>query len=139
MFILPIYLYAPCTFIHPQGCTHTPYAHTLLCICVFLQALHVVGGCNGLPFVLGHLSYTTPVWGCLPFNYSTHTQSLVPCASVFFRDISMLCMHFPSVEGFGGVPPSVGVGFVASALEMSLCSFFSIFYSALCLTFQQWL
>ena len=34
----------------------------------------------------------------------------------------MLCGHFPSVEGFGGVPPSVG-GLGASAHEMSICSF----------------
>ena len=82
-----------------------PYSSVHQCV---LEALHVVGGCNGLPFVLGHLPYTTPVWGCLPFNYTPHTQSLVPCALVCFRDISMLCGHFPSVEGFGHVPPSVG-------------------------------
>ena len=76
--------------------------------------------------MLGLLPYTTPVWGCLPFKYIPHTQLLVSCASVCFRDISMLCGHFPSVEGFWGVPPSVG-GLGASALEMSICSFLYIF------------
>ena len=75
---------------------------------------------------VGTPPYTTPVWGCLHFNYTPHTQSLVPCALVCFRNISMLCGHFPSVEGFGGVPPSVGE-FGASALEMSTCSFLYIF------------
>ena len=56
-----------------------------------------------------------------------HTQSLVPCALVCFRDISMLCGHFPSVsKGLGVFPPSVGVE-GASALEMSICSFLYLF------------
>ena len=92
MFAFPHMFVCPYMFIcSPRG-VHTPHmAHTLLCICVFLEALHVVGDCNGLPFVL-----------------ASHTQSLVPCASVCFRDISILCWHFPSIEGFGAVPPSFG-------------------------------
>ena len=42
----------------------------------------------------------------------------------------MLCGHFPSIEGFGGVCPSVG-GLGASALEMSYshsCTFFVVHY-----------
>ena len=49
---------------HPPSIKHM--LHTLLCLCVFLEAWHVVGGCNGLPFVLGNLPYFTPVWECLP-------------------------------------------------------------------------
>ena len=53
------------------------------------------------------LPYITPVWGASLY-YTPHTQLLVPCTSVCFGDISMLCGLFPSVEGFGGVSPSVG-------------------------------
>ena len=108
------HFYASCTFVcplyicMPPGVYTPPYApYSSVHPCVF-GGFSCCGGCNGLPFVLGHLPYTTPVWGCLPFNYTLHTQSLVPCASVCFRDTSMLCGHFPSVEGFGGVPHQLG-------------------------------
>ena len=67
---MPMFV-CPHTFIHPsyvhmpKGCT-PPYAPHSLCICMFSEALHVMGGCNGLPFVLGHFPYTTPVWGASP-------------------------------------------------------------------------
>ena len=95
---MPLYIHTP------AGVYTCHMPQTLLCHCVFLEALHVVGGCNGLPFVLGDPPYITPVWGYLPLIHP-HTQSLVPCALVCFRDISMLHGHFPSVEGFGGVSP----------------------------------
>ena len=95
----------PHMFVCPQG-VHTPICpHTLLCLCVFLEALQVVGGYNGLPFVLGHPPLHHPCMGCLPFNYTPTLSCWPPCALVCFRDISMLCGHFPSVEGFGGVSP----------------------------------
>ena len=78
---------------------------------------------------LPYIPYITPVGGASPLLH-LHTQSLVPCALVCFRDISMLSGHFPSVEGFGGVSCiSWGVG--ASALEMSYahsCTFFVVHY-----------
>ena len=80
----------------------------------------------GSPLCWDTLPYITPVWGCFPLITSPNTQSLVPCAFACFRDINMLCGHFPSVEGFGGVSPSVG-GLEPSALEMSICSFLYIF------------
>ena len=71
-------------------CSYTPIcSHTSLCICMFSEALHIVGGCKGLPFVLEHFPYTAPAWGFLPFICTTHTQLLVLCASVCFGDISM--------------------------------------------------
>ena len=108
----PIHLYTPSMFVHPQGCTHPICPHTLLCICVF-GGFACCGGYNGLPFVLGHPPLHHPICRCLLFNYTPHTQSLVPCALVCFRDISMLCGHFPFVEGFGGVSP---ISLEASAL-----------------------
>ena len=131
-----------------SGCPHICTPHTFICpICLHPWGAHIphmppyssvhlccwrlcmlVGGCNGLPFLLGHLPYTTPVWGCLPFNYTPHTQSLVPCALVCFRDISMLCGHFPSVEGFGGVPPSVGGHQHLRYPYAHSCTFFVVHY-----------
>ena len=102
----PIHLYAPICLYTPRG-VHTPHMPPiLLCICMFLEALHVVGGSNGLPFVLGHFPYTTPVWGCLSFIYTPpHPVVGSQYISMFQGIISMLCRHFPSVEGFGGVLP----------------------------------
>ena len=84
----------------------SPYApHTLLCLCVFLEALHVVGVVMGSPLCWDTLLTSG---GASPF-YTPHTQSLVPCASVCFRDINMLCGHFPSVsKGLGVFPPPIG-------------------------------
>ena len=110
---MPLCLYIP---IHLYTPIHL-YAPILLCASVCSQRLlHVVGGCKGLPFVLGHFHYTTPVWGA-PFICTSHTQLLVPCASVCFRDISMSCGHFFLLLGVWG----------ASVLEMSICSFLYIF------------
>ena len=98
----------PHTFVCSQGCTHPPYA-PYSSVPLFLEALHVVWGCNGVPFVLGHPPLHHPCLGVPPLNYTPHTQSLVPCASVCFRDISMLCGHFPSVKkGLGMFPHQLG-------------------------------
>ena len=87
--------------------------------------------------VLGHLPYTTPIWGCLPLNFTPHTQSGSLCTAIL-RDISILCgPFFPSVEGFGGVPPSVGE--VWGAHQLFSCPYAhsgTFFCSALCLTFD---
>ena len=119
--------------IYPRG-VHPPYA-PYSSVHLFLEALHIVGGCNGLPFVLGHLPYTTSVWGCLPFNY-TPTLSCwflvhwyVSGISVCYVDISLL------LKALGVIPHQLeGLG--ASALEMSVCSFLYLFCSALCLMLQ---
>ena len=102
----PIHSYAPyiCT---PLG-VHPHMPHTLLCLCVFLKALHVVGGCNGLPFVLGHPPLYHPCLVGAPLITPPHSVVGSLCIGIF-RDISMLCGHFPSVrKGLGMFPPSVG-------------------------------
>ena len=70
----------PHTFIHPPyvctppGVYTSPIClHTPLCLCV-LETLHVVGGCNGLSFVLGHHPLHHPCLGVPPLYYS-HTLS----------------------------------------------------------------
>ena len=70
----PPCLYAPvCMYTlyvcMPPGCTHPhmpPYSSEHLCV---FGGFACCGGCNGLPFVLGYIPYTTPVWGCLCFSY----------------------------------------------------------------------
>ena len=122
---MPHTLYTPCMFIHPQGCT-PPYAPILFCASVFLEALHVVGGCNGIPFVLGHLPYTIPVWGASPsitpptLSYWFPVHWYVSGISICYMGISLL------LKGLGVFPHQLG-GLGASALEMSICSFLYIF------------
>ena len=49
-----------------------------------------------------------PYLGCLPLNYTPHTLLLVPCA-LLFSGISVSYVGLsPSIEGFWGVPPSLG-------------------------------
>ena len=134
----PLCLYAPIHSYAPEVYMPPICPHSLLYLCVVLEALHVVRGCNELPFVLGYPPLHHSCLGMPPLNYTPHTQSLVPYASVCFRDINMLCWCFPSVEGFGGISP-ISWGLGASALEMSIFSFLYLFCSALCLTFQLWL
>ena len=113
---MPLCSYAPhmfiCphTFVCPQGCTHPPYApYSSMPLCVF-GGFACCGGGMGSPLCWDTLLYITPVWGYLPFIILPHTQSLVPCALVCFRDISMLCGHFPSVrKGLGVFPHQLGV------------------------------
>ena len=106
---MPPHSYAPIHLYTPRGVHTLHMPHTLLCICVFLEALHVVVGSNGLPFVLGHLPYTTTVWGCLPFNYTPTLSHWFPVhqyvsgISVCYVGISLL------LKGLGVFPMSWGV------------------------------
>ena len=63
-------LYTPAHAYTPGVYTHPICPHTLLCLCVFLEALHVVRGCNGLPFVFGHPPFHHPCLGVPPLNYT---------------------------------------------------------------------
>ena len=52
-----------------------PYSSMPLCS---LEALHVVGGCNGLPFVLGHPPLQHPYLRVPPLYYTPTLSSWVP-------------------------------------------------------------
>ena len=123
-----------------SGCPHVhmpPYIfmphippYSSMPLCVF-GGFACCGGCNGLPFVLRHPPIHHLCLGVLPLYYTPHIQSLAPCALVCFRDISMLCGHFPSgQEWFGGFPPSVG-GWRHQHLRCPYahsCTFFVVHY-----------
>ena len=104
---MPPHLYTPIHSYAPRG-VHTP-------ICPHSSVhLYVFGGFVLCGVVMGSplcwdTSFTSPLFGsAFPSNYTPHTELLVPCALLCFKDISMLCGHFPSVEGFGGAPHQLG-------------------------------
>ena len=111
-FVQPPYICMP-PYIHtPPGMYTPPYAPILFYASVCFWRLCMLWGVvMGSPLCWDTLPYITLVWWCIPFDYTPHTQSLVPCTWVCFRDISMLCGHFPSVrKGLGVFPPSVEGG-----------------------------
>ena len=101
-FLCPIHLYDP-------GMYTPPYApHSLLCICVFLEALHVVGVVMGSPFCWD-TSLTPPLFGGASPSITPPTLSHWFPVHQYVSGISVCYVGiFPSVEGFWGVPPSVG-------------------------------
>ena len=126
------------TFVHPHMFIHPLYIHTppigphaLLCTCMVLEHLHVVGGCYLLKCVLGQLPYTTPIWGCLPLNYTPHTSLFVPCA-LLFSGISVSYVGLsPSIEGFGVFPHHLGrlgAHQLSSCPCAYSCTFFVVHY-----------
>ena len=101
----PIHLYAPICLYAPQECTHPPGAPHASVLLHGFGTLHVVGGCFSVLCVLGH---TTPIWGCLPLNYTPHTLLLVLCA-LLFSGISVLMWVFPLLlKGLGVFPHHLG-------------------------------
>ena len=110
-------------FVHPEVYT-SPYAPILFCASVFLEALHVVGICIGLP-LCWDTSLTPPLFrGASPSITPPHSVGSL-CISMF-QGYQYVMWVFPSVEGFGSVPHQLG-GLGASALEMSIYSFLYIF------------
>ena len=115
----PPHLYAPYIhipprgiYIHicPQGCKHPICPHTPLCICMFLEALHVVGGCNGLPFVLGHFPYTTPFCSASPSITPPHSVVGSLCISMFQVYQYVMWSFSLLLKGLGVFPISWGFG-----------------------------
>ena len=103
---VPLYICTPPYICMPQGCA-PPYApHTLLCLCVFFGGFACCGGCNGLPFVLGHPPFHHPNLGVPPLYYTPHTwfpvHQYVSGISICYVGISLVR------KGLGVFPPSVG-------------------------------
>ena len=99
---------------------HAPYSFMPLC---FWRLCMLWGGCNGLPFVLGHPPY---IRGWLHLLHPPHSVVGSLCIGMF-EDISVLYWHFLlSVKVWGCFLHLLGGG-GASALEMSICSFLYLF------------
>ena len=64
-------------------------------------------GLQGTPCCVRTLPLHHPCLGMPPLHLHPHTQLLVPCALVCSGISVCYVGIFPSVEGFGGVPPSV--------------------------------
>ena len=126
---MPLYVHMPPRGIHPLYVPHTP-----LCICMFSEAFACCGGCKGLPYVLGHFPYTTPVWGYLPSVVPPHSVVGFP-KHWYVSGISICHVGiFPFVRGLGCSPISGDSG-GHTVLVMSICSFLYIFV----VTFLLWL
>ena len=127
----PLYIHMPPYIYMPPG-VHTPprgpHASVLL---HGFGTLHVVGE---LFSVLGH---STPIWGCLPLNYTPHTPLLVLCA-LLFSGISVLMWAFPLLlKGLGVFPHHWGrLGVAHQLFSCSHTHSVTLFCSALCLTSQ---
>ena len=114
--------YVPLYICMPPG-VYTPIGpHALLCTCMVLEHLLVVGGCYLLLVCVGTPPLHHPYLGCLPLNYTPHTQLLVPCAILFSGILVSYVGLSPSVEGFGGCSPITWGGLGGtSALQLSIC------------------
>ena len=115
-----------------------PYApYSFMPLCVF-GGFACCGGCNGLPFVLRHLPYITPVWGCLPFNYIPTLSHWFPVHQ-YVSGISVCYVGISLLSGrvWGCFPLSWGWGHQHLRCPYAhSCTFFVVH---LCLTFWLWL
>ena len=134
---MPHTFLCPHTFICLPGVYTPPYVpHTPVHLYVIRgsqRLLHVVGGCKGSHYVLGHFPYTTPVCGCLPSVAPPHLVVGFPM-HWYVSGISMSCGHFSLLLGVWGSPISWGFwGHISTYVVHMLILVH--FFSALCLTF----
>ena len=92
-----------------------------------LRLLHFVGGCKGLPYVLGHFPYTIPIWGASPSVAPPHSVVGFPVHQYVLGNIYIMWVFSPSVGGLGVFHHHLGVLGITPVLMMSICSFLYIF------------
>ena len=130
--IPPICLYDP--YIHtPPGVYTPPHVHhTPLCICIF-SGFCMLWGIVRDPLHVGHLLYTSPVWGCLLFSYP-HSFSGFP-VHWYVWGISVCHGDFSLILGvWWGVPPSFQGFWGTSTWDVHMLILVH-FGSSLCLMF----
>ena len=121
-------LYAP--YIHTPRVYMPPYAPILFYASVcFWRLCMLWGGCNGLPFVLGHPPLHHPHLGVPPLYYTPlHSVIGSQCISMF-QGYQYVMWAFPFCqEGFGGVSPSVGGYQHLRCPYAHSCTFFVVHY-----------
>ena len=126
----PVHLYAPCTFVHPLGVYTSPIGpHALLCTCMVLEHLHVVGGCS----LLNVCWDTPPLFGCASPLITPPTLCCWFPVHCYSQGYQYLMWAFPLLlKGFWGVPPSLGEVWGAhqhlSCPLAHSCTFFVVHY-----------
>ena len=130
-FIWPsVCLYAPHTFVCPQGCTHPPWAPHALCASAWFWS---IACCGGVVFLLNVYWDTPPLFGgASSLITPPHTPLLVPC-TLLFSGISVLMWAFPLLlKGLGVFPHYLerfGGHISSSAVHMLiLIQFFVVHY-----------
>ena len=130
----PIHLYAPICLYTPLG-VYTPQGPHASVLLHGFGTLHVVGGC-----FLFYVYWDTPplFGGASPLITPPHSIVGSLCI-VILRDISSYVGLSPSIEGFGGVPPSLGRFWGDTSAAVHMLILLHLFCSALCLMTQPWL
>ena len=130
-FVCPLYICMP------PGCTHPHRPHALLCTCMVLEHLHVVGEVVICFSVCWDTSLTPPLFGGASLLITPPTLSCWFPVQCYSQGYWYLMWAFPLLlKGFGVFPITWGGFGGISALQLSTCSFLYIFYSALCLMFR---
>ena len=118
----PVCLYAPHMFICPPGSVPTPQGPPmLLCSSWFWH----IACCGGVVFLLNVYWGTPPLFGVPPPYLHPPTLHCWFSVHCYSQGYQFLCGGLsPSIEGFGGVPPSLGeVWGGTSALQLFTYSF----------------
>ena len=107
----PVCLYTPHIFVHPHMFVHPPGVYTpprgphASVLLHGFGTLHVVGG---LFFCFMCIGTHHPYLGVPPPLLHPPHSIVGSLCIVILRDISSYVGLSPSIEGFGGVPPSLG-------------------------------
>ena len=122
---MPIYIHTP-PCLYALRVYMPPYTPILFYASVFLEAFHVVGGCNELPFVLGHPPLHHPCLGVPPLYYTPTLSHWFPVHQ-YVSGISACYLGISLLSGrvWGCFPHQLGVG--ASALRCPYADSFTFF------------
>ena len=127
-FVCPLYIHTPLRGVHKPHIS--PYSSVSVCS----QRLCMLWGCKGLPFC-EDTSLTPPLYGVPPLHWHPPHSVIASLCIGMFQGYQYVMWAFSLLlKGLGVFPISWGFWGV-SGLEMSICSFFYLFCSALCLTF----
>ena len=122
MFVCPIHLYAPCTYIHPSGVYTHPIFPPYSSVSVCSQRLCMLWGCKGLPFC-EDTSLTPPLYGVPPLHWHPPHSVIASLCIGMFQGYQYVMWAFSLLLKGLGVFPISWEFWGVSGLEMSICSF----------------